>query len=63
LDYLGWPEMPNSERLARLDAAVEVGWTGKKVDKDEVPPWDMLYREVHSHYSYRHSFCGEARSS
>ncbi|KAE8446031.1 hypothetical protein EG329_012539 [Mollisiaceae sp. DMI_Dod_QoI] len=36
-DYLGWPEAPNSERLARLDAAVEVGWTGRRVDKDEVP--------------------------
>lgn len=60
-DYLGWPEMPNRERLARLDAAVEVGWTGKRVDKGEVPPWDLLYREVHSRYSYRHSFCGEAR--
>ncbi|CZR56437.1 uncharacterized protein PAC_06325 [Phialocephala subalpina] len=62
-DYLGWPETPNSERLARLDAAVEAGWTGKRVDKDEVPPWDMLYREVHSLYSYHYSFRGEARSS
>lgn len=58
-DYLGWPEMPNSERLARLDAAVKNGWTGKRVDKDEVPPWDVLYREVHSRYSCRYSFIGE----
>jgi hypothetical protein len=62
-DYLGWPEMSNSELLARLDAAVEAGWTGRRVDKDEVPPWDVLYREVHSRYSYRLRFCGEARSS
>jgi hypothetical protein len=62
-DYVGWPEAPNSERLARLDAAVEAGWTGKRVDKDEVPPWDMLYREVHSRYSYRHSPRGKATSS
>jgi hypothetical protein len=48
-DYLGWPEMLIGERLARLDAAVEVGWTGKRVDK-EVPPWDMLCREVCSYY-------------
>lgn len=52
-DYLGWPETPNSEILVRLDAAAEAGWTGKRVDKDEVPPWDVLYREVHSRYSYR----------
>jgi hypothetical protein len=62
-DYLGWPETPNSERLARLDAAVEAGWMGKRVDKDEVPPWDVLYREVHSRYSYRYSLRGEASSS
>ncbi|KAF8850849.1 hypothetical protein BDZ45DRAFT_751283 [Acephala macrosclerotiorum] len=62
-DYLGWPEIPNSERLARLDAAAEAGWVGRRVDKDEVPPWDVLYREVHSRYSYRYSFRGEARSS
>jgi hypothetical protein len=47
-DYLGWFETPNSELLARLDAAVDVGWRGKRVDKDEVPPWDVLYREVRS---------------
>ena len=45
-DYQGCFEIPNSnERLIRLDAAVEVGWTGKRVDKEEVPPWDMLFRE------------------
>ena len=37
-DYLGWFETLNSVRLARFDAAVDVGWTGKRVDKDEVPP-------------------------
>jgi hypothetical protein len=62
-DYLGWPETPNSERLTRLDAAVEAGWTGKRVDKDEVPPWDVLYREVRSRYSNRHSFREEARNN
>ena len=45
-DYLHWFEMPISERLIRLDTAVEVGWAGKRVDKEEVPPWDMLYREI-----------------
>ncbi|MCJ1386166.1 hypothetical protein MMC17_009292 [Xylographa soralifera] len=47
-EYIGWFEMPISECLIRLDAAVEVGWTGNRVDKEEVPPWDMLYREVRS---------------
>jgi hypothetical protein len=49
-NYLGWPETPYSERLARLDAAVETGWTGKRVDKDGVPAWGVLYREVRSGY-------------
>jgi len=53
-DYLGWPEPPNSERLARLDAAAEAGWRGKKVDKEEVLVWDMLYREVHARYEDRY---------
>jgi hypothetical protein len=48
--YLGRFETPINEYLAPLDAAVEVGWTGKRVDKDEVPPWDMMYREVCSRY-------------
>ena len=47
-EYIRWFEMPINECLARLDAAVEVGWTGKRVDKEEVPPWDMLYSEVWS---------------
>ena len=51
-DYQGWPEALNSERLNRLDAAVDAGWMGKKVDKDEVPPWDVLYREGHAHLSF-----------
>ncbi len=62
-DYLGWPEALNSERLNRLDAAVDAGWMGKRVDKDEVPPWDVLYREVHSHFSYLYSIHGKASSS
>jgi hypothetical protein len=62
-DYLGWPEALNSERLNRLDAAVDAGWMGKRVDKDEVPPWDVLYREVHSHFSYLYNSRGKLRSS
>lgn len=62
-DYLGWPEALNSERLNRLDAAVDAGWMGKRVDKDEVPPWDVLYREVHAQFSFLYSIRGEARSS
>ncbi|MCJ1471533.1 hypothetical protein MMC13_000173 [Lambiella insularis] len=45
-EYLGWPKMRIGELLERLDAAVEAGWTGKRIDKEEVPPWDMLYREL-----------------
>ena len=52
-EYLGWFEAPNSELLARLDAVVDAGWTGKKVDKDEVPPWDVLYREIYSNFGLR----------
>jgi hypothetical protein len=48
LDYVGWFETPNSERLSRLDAAVSAGWMGKRVDKNEVPPWDLLFREIRS---------------
>ena len=55
-DYLGWPDVPNIERLARLDAAVETGWMGKRVGKDEVLVWDVLYREVRPRYSYRYKF-------
>ena len=62
-DYLGWPEALNSERLNRLDAAVDAGWMGKRVDKDEVPPWDVLYREVHSHFSYLYNSRGKPRNS
>lgn len=50
--HFGWFETPVSELLARLDAAVDVGWTGKRVDKNEVPPWDVLYREICSHYGF-----------
>jgi hypothetical protein len=50
---LGWFETPNNECLDRLDAAVDVGWTGRKVDKDEVPPFDMLYREIRSRFGHR----------
>lgn len=52
-DYLGWPELSNDERLSQLDNAVEAGWIGKRIDKGEVPPWDVLYREIHSSISYR----------
>jgi hypothetical protein len=63
LNYQGWPETPHGERLAHLDGAADAGWVGKRVDKDEIPPWDMLYREIHSHYSHRLKFRGEARVS
>ncbi|KAN0095145.1 hypothetical protein V8E51_015856 [Hyaloscypha variabilis] len=63
LDYQGWPDTPHSELLDQLDRAVDAGWTGKKVDKEEIPPWDMLYREIRSHYSHRLKFRGEARDS
>jgi hypothetical protein len=38
LDYQGWPDTPNSERLIGLDRTVEAGWMGKRVDKEEIPP-------------------------
>lgn len=63
LDYQGWPDTPHSERLVQLDRAVDAGWVGKRVDKEEIPPWDMLYREVHAHYSHRLKFRDEARDS
>jgi hypothetical protein len=44
--YLDGPEVPVSELLVRLDAAADVGWKGKRVDKDEVTAWDVLYREL-----------------
>ena len=47
-EYQGYFEMPVSERIIRLDAATEAGWTGKRVDKEEVPPWDVLYHEIRS---------------
>jgi len=46
--YLGWHESAINELIVRLDAAVEVGWIGKRVDKDEVPPWDMLFCDLRS---------------
>jgi hypothetical protein len=45
-DYLGWHESAISKFIVRLDAAVEVGWIGKRVDKDEVPPWDILFCDL-----------------
>ena len=60
-DYLGWPKAPNSEHLNRLEAAANAGRVGKSMDKDEVPPWDVLYREVHNSYSYRYDIRGRAR--
>jgi hypothetical protein len=63
LDYQGWPDTPHSERLVQLDRAVDAGWMGKRVDKEEIPPWDMLYREVRSRYSQRFKFREEARDS
>ncbi|PMD61955.1 uncharacterized protein K444DRAFT_611171 [Hyaloscypha bicolor E] len=61
LDYQGWPDTPLSERLVRLDRAVDAGWIGKRVDKEEIPPWDMLYREFRSCYSHRLKFREEPR--
>jgi hypothetical protein len=53
LDYRGWPDTPHSERLVHLDHAAKAGWMGMRVDKQEIPPWDMLYREIRSRYSHR----------
>jgi hypothetical protein len=50
-NYQGWHKSAISEIIDRLDAAVKVGWVGKWVDKDEIPPWDMLF-----HY-LSNSFC------
>ena len=41
-----WFPLPINEKLEGLDAAAEVGWTGRWVDKEEVPPWDMMYRQM-----------------
>ena len=50
-EYIGWLESPIEECLVLLDAAVETGcWTGKAIDKEEVPPWDVMYRAVRSYY-------------
>jgi hypothetical protein len=45
MEYMGSDKLPADESLIRLDAVVEVGRTGKRVDKEEVPPWNLLYRE------------------
>ena len=50
LIYLGWVETPMTERFTQLDAAVEAGWTGKRLDKEETPPWNLLYRELRARY-------------
>jgi len=53
LDYQGWPDTPHNDRLVQLDLAVDAGWIGKRVDKEEIPPWDILYREIRSQYEGR----------
>jgi hypothetical protein len=49
-DHLGWFDSTKGNLLKHLDYAVNVGWIGKRVDKDEVPPWDMLFAALRSHF-------------